>query len=217
MRHACLVFPLLMLSAPVQAQNADGEIWTAAYASVPLGARAELSIDSIARFGEDGLYEAEFGGFLGYEVADGVKLAVGYLRVPGYDRGAATDMENRVRQQVSIQRGALSGRLRAEQRFHSTGDDTGWRLRPQVKFSQPLREGGGPTLVLSHESFIELNDTDWGQNAGWRRMRNFAGIDAPLAGPVSVEVGYLNQYDFGAPGERDSIAHVASVALSIDF
>src|SRR3546814_8651684 len=72
-------------------------------------------------------------------------------------------------------------------------------------------------LVLSHESFIQVNDTDWGQASGYARMRNAIGVKTPLSKVVSVELGYLNQYDFGLHGAHDKMAHAATVALSLGF
>src|SRR3546814_3641158 len=102
-------------------------------------------------------------------------------------------------------------------RWSRDGDDIGLRLRPQIKYTLPLGTGSKTTLVLSHESFIQVNDTDWGQASGYARMRNAIGVKTPLSKVVSVELGYLNQYDFGLHGAHDKMAHAATVALSLGF
>jgi hypothetical protein len=151
-----------------------------------------------------------------------VTISTGYVRVPGYSNGDLTKMEDRPRQQVSfplgkIGGGKLSGRVRLEERLRRDGNDVGLRLRPQIKYSLPFHPGSKTALVLSHESFVEVNDTDWGQNSGYARMRNAIGVKTPLNETISIEAGYLNQYDFGRNGAHDKMAHVATVALSLDF
>src|SRR3546814_20429229 len=72
-------------------------------------------------------------------------------------------MEHRGRQQVTFDNivkvgpGQLSARLRLEERWREGIDGTAWRLRPYVKSVLPFREGGKTALLLSHESFIDLN------------------------------------------------------------
>jgi hypothetical protein len=222
LRASLLLLPLLP-AVPAHAQiDDDSQVWTAATASTKLDDRLELGLESIARFGNDagGLYEIEFGGSLSYEIAKGVKVQVGYIRVPDYDRAGVTSIEDRPRQQISyvfgkIGGGTLSGRMRLEERWRNDGSDMGLRLRPQLRFALPFHAGSKTALVLSHESFVALNDTDWGQRRRYERMRNLIAITTPLTKGVALEAGYLNQYGFGRNGRPDSMDHVASLSISI--
>lgn len=198
----------------------DSELWLSVGASGRISGRLLGSLDAVARFSEDddGIYEAQFGGFLGYQATDRVALWVGYTRNPRYRRGSSTIVEDRTRQQITADLGKLLGgsvtsRVRLEQRFRDVGG-TGWRLRGQVKFARPFAVGG-PSFVASHESFVALNDTGWGQRGGYERMRNFAGIGLPFTKRVRAEVGYVNQYSRRA-GD-DTMDHAASVALGYSF
>jgi hypothetical protein len=213
----------LLSAAPASAGDSDAQLWLQTTASLPVAEESELTIEAVTRFGEDdgGLFTVQGGGWLETAIAKGVKLGIGYRHVQSYAGGNATSNEDRARQQISVALGRLgggrlSGRLRLEQRWRSDGDDMGLRLRPQVKFALPLRAESGAALVLHHESFVELNDTDWGQDAGYRRMRNFIGFELPVAGGISAELGYLNQHDFGRGGP-DATAHAASLALSFEL
>lgn len=225
MRTLLFALPLAALAAPALAQtDTDSQVWASADAATELADGVELSLETTARFGDgaDGLYELEFGGWLSFDAGGGVTISTGYARVPGYSNGDLTKMEDRPRQQVSFPLarfagGKLSGRIRLEERLRRDGDDIGLRLRPQIKYSLPLARGGRTALVLSHESFVELNDTDWGQTSGYARMRNAISIETPLNDAVTIEAGYLNQYDFGHDGEHDEMAHVATVGLSLAF
>lgn len=213
----------LLFAAPAWAAEDDAQIWLRASASGTLSGPWQGSLETTLRFGDeaDGLYEGEYGGSLGYQFRDGVTAFAGYLRVPSYSRQGVTRTEHRFRQQLNLALGMLSGgklngRLRVEQRLVSTGDDLGVRIRPNLVWSLPLGKGSKTNLVLSHESFVNLNNTDWGQQDGYDRMRNFVGISTPLVKRVTAEVGYLNQYSFRS-GEPDSQDHVASLAIAYSF
>lgn len=217
------VIPLLLLAAPAHAGSEDdSQVWLRAGASGTIAGQVRGSLETVLRFGNDpdGLYEAEYGASLGYEVVKGVTMWAGYIRVPSYGR-ADNRNEDRFRQQLTfpvgqVGGGRLSGRLRVEERDVSTGDDLGIRLRPYLQWSRPVRAGSKTNLVLSHESFVNLNSTDWGQRDGYDRMRNIVGIAFPLTKAVTADVGYLNQYGF-VRGGRDTQEHVANVGLSYAF
>lgn len=212
MRRA-LPMMLSIVATPALGQETRGEVWAASQATAQLG-QVELSLDSTARFAEGALYEWTQGGLVGTD-AGGADLAIGYQHGFAYAEGRVRSTENRLREQASFTlAGPLSARIRLEQRFRSDGGDMGLRLRGRLQLTQAV---GRIKLVGWHESFLELNDTDWGQDAGWRRMRNFAGIELPLAGKLNAQLGYLNQYDPARSGERDAVANVASFSVAASF
>jgi hypothetical protein len=221
-RRFCLFAAVVLMPTPALAGD-DAELWLRASATADLSERWQLGLESILRFSAeaDGLYEGEFGGTLGYELQSGLTLAAGYLRVPTYSRSGVVRKENRFRQQLSFAVAAmgkskLSGRLRIEERLIGTGGDMGVRLRPGIGLSIPLRSGASIALVASHESFVNLNSTDWGQDAGYDRMRNFLGVSAPVSKRLTIEGGYLNQFSF-RKGAQDIQDHVASASMSYRF
>ena len=61
---------------------------------------------------------------------------------------------------------------------------------------------------------MALNDTDWGARKGFDRLRSFAGLEVPVAGKATVEVGYLNQYVKNR-GRADDVDHVLLVTLQL--
>jgi hypothetical protein len=210
-------------ASPAQATD-DEQIWTTASATVKLADKWRLSQELTARFSDtrNGLYEIESNTLLGYKVADNVTLWAGYTHDPQYAGGDFTVLERRAREQITIDnfakigRGKLSGRLRMEQRWRENIDGTGWRARPYVKFSLPLREGSKTALVLSNETFINLNTTSFQKTEGLDRMRNLIAISTPLTKTMTLEAGYLNQHGFVRNGE-DTSDHVASVSLSLSL
>lgn len=223
LRSNAAIVALLTAGPVAAATEDDAQFWLRASVSGGIGGNWQAGLETTLRFGNDagGLYEGEYGGSLGYQFSDELGLYAGYLRVPTYSRQGVTRTEDRFRQQFNfalgeIGGGKLHGRLRIEQRLVSGGDDMGVRLRPNLVWSQPLRRDGSTSLVLSHESFVNLNSTDWGQRGGYDRMRNLVAISTPLAKGVTAEIGYLNQYGFRSSA-RDTQDHVASMAISYSF
>ena len=99
---------------------------------------------------------------IGYTVGRGWTVWGGYAYVrtdPPYSTSTTT--EQRIWEQASwsgaIRTTALSSRTRMEQRFVSTGSDTGWRLREFVKVTRPLSARGIWSAVVSDEYFLNLN------------------------------------------------------------
>ena len=211
-----LPLALLLLPLPALAQQSDEQLWFQASASVPVSAKARLTIESIGRFSDraGGFSHDEFGGLLSYTVRDGVEIAVGYRHVDDYDQGRAKPNEERIRQQVLVTLGGgFSGRLRFEQRFQSTSSAVGVRVRPQLRFTLPI--GSGFSIFATQEHFVNLNTTRWGQRGGYERMRNAVGISIPLSPKLKGDIGYLNQYRFGRAGARDQMDHAATFSLTL--
>jgi hypothetical protein len=197
----------------------DGQIWLSGGATVKLDDNWKLSEDIIARFSDNrnGLYEVEASTLLNFKAAKDVTLAAGYVHNPQYSDGDFSVLERRAREQVTIDNlakvgtGKLSVRLRMEQRWRENADGTGWRMRPYLKYSLPLR--GKTSLTLSSEVFLNLNTTAFQRQDGLDRMRNLIAINTPLLKNVTVEAGYLNQHGFVRDGD-DATDHVASLSIS---
>lgn len=215
--------PLLWAATPAHASE-DEQLWTTASATVKLDDHWRLSQEIVARFSDDrkGLYEIESNMLAGYKLSKAVTIWAGYTHDPQYAGGDFTVMEHRGRQQVTfdniakIGRISISARMRMEERWRDGVDGTAWRLRPYVKLVMPFREGGKTALVLSHESFFDLNKTNFQRVQGEERMRNMIAITTPVAKNVNAEIGYLHQHGF-RPDADDSNDNVASFSMSFSF
>ncbi|MEV5032527.1 DUF2490 domain-containing protein [Sphingobium sp. LMC3-1-1.1] len=226
MRLTCKLLPALaLLAAPAVAHaSEDEQLWTTASATVKLSDHWRFSQEVVARFSNDrdGLYEVEMNSLIGYKIGKKVTVWAGYTHDPNYNAGDFAVMEHRGRQQVTFDNivkigpGQLSARLRLEERWREGIDGTAWRLRPYVKYVLPFREGGKTALVLSHESFIDFNTTNFQRVQGEERMRNQIAITTPIAKNVNAEIGYLHQHGF-RPGADDSNDNVASFSLGFSF
>ncbi|MCW1381756.1 DUF2490 domain-containing protein [Novosphingobium sp. KCTC 2891] len=201
----------------------DAQAWQAATVNVDLGSGFRASNEIVARSSDRrGFYEIEDNLMVGYKANKVVTVWLGYTHNPQYDHGDFTVMEHRFRQQVNFDNVAtvgnvrLSGRLRLEERWRDGQNGTAWRLRPQVKAALPLKSGSRTALVMTHESFIDLNTNTFQRVGGEERMRNFIGISTPLSKKITLEGGYLLQHGFVRNGP-DNHDHVFSLALNGNF
>lgn len=134
---------------------------------------------------------------IGYAFSPAWLVHLGYAYVPTVVQDAPDGKEQRVWQQVLWNHTVnpllkLQARARFEERFGS-GDDVGFRGRGLLRVQwQPSATFAGQ-LVATTETFIQLNDTDWGPTAGFDQNRAFLGVgaDTALRG-IRVEAGYLN-------------------------
>lgn len=202
----------------------DSQLWSTAAATVRLSERWRLQEELTARFSGNrhGLYEIESNTLLGYRLTKAVTLWGGYTHDPQYTAGHFTVMEQRLREQVTFDNvvnlgpGKLSFRMRTEQRWRDNVAGTGWRARPYVKYSVRLARGSKTALILSSETFLNLNTTPFQKQAGLDRMRNLIAISTPLSKKIAVEIGYLNQHGF-VRGGPDSSDHVLSASIGVSF
>lgn len=208
---------MTLMSTPARAQQEDGQLWLQVNTNVPLADKLRITLEQIARFSDrqDGLYQTEFGGLLGYRVAKNVELGFGYRWVGAHNGNTGAD-ENRIRQQVVATFGPVTTRFRIDERFNPRGSEIGVRIRQLVRYNHKVGRKG-VALFISHESFYLPNTTSWGQRSGYERMRNLVGVAVPIGKAISADIGYLNQYRFGRAGARPQMDHALSLQLTINF
>lgn len=136
---------------------------------------------------------------VGYRFFPGLAVHGGYAWVPTFNDGATSDVqEHRAWQQLlwsprPLQSLLINVRPRFEQRFASGGNDLGLRLRLFLRAN--WRFGTSPLLLACwDELFVPVNDTDWGQRAGFDQNRIFIGPGLVGFDGMRIEVGYLNVY-----------------------
>jgi hypothetical protein len=186
----------------------------------PSLSRARWWFDGQARFRDDsdGFHQSLVRPGLGFDVAEWVSLWVGYAWVRTEPNSGRNSHEHRIWQQLlwtpRLGSVSLQSRTRLEQRFVSTGDDTGWRAREFVKLARPFSSEPRLSLVSYDEIFIDLNDTDAGQDVGFAQNRAFVGLAWRFdeEGRVVGELGYLNQF-IDVPSGRDTMNHLVSFNL----
>ena len=221
-RLAYLVAALAAGLPGVAQARQDSQLWIGASVNVKLGGKWRISQDGVLRFSDDrrGLYEAQSGTLLGYSLSPNSVLAAGYIHNLRYSDGKVTATEHRVRAQVTVDKlltigkGSVTGRLRAEHRWREGVKGSAWRLRPFVRYTAPVL--GKTKLVLSNETFVNLDTTSYQAQPGVDRMRNVVGVSVPLSSKFAFEASYLNQYFFIRRGD-DEVDHAASFSLNANF
>ncbi|RZM32060.1 MAG: DUF2490 domain-containing protein [Sphingomonas sp.] len=156
---------------------------------------------------------------VGWRINDAVTAYLGYAHVALPRRGEKDRNEDRLFVQLSwtigdVGRGTLSSRTRLERRDLSTGRETGWRVRQMMRYVHPLGDPKRVRALVSAEPFVAFNDTDWGARSGFDQLRSFAGVEIPLEGKTTVELGYLNQFVNDAGGDR-RVNHIAAASLFV--
>ena len=213
---------IAVAAAPVSAATSDSQFWTNGHVTVKLADKWRLSEEVTVRWSDNlgGLYDLESNTLVGYRLNPVVTVWGGYTHNPQYAAGHFTVMEHRAREQVTFDgfaklgSGALSGRIRTEQRWRRNVHGTGWRIRPYLKSSLPI--AGKTALNISTEPFFNLNGNDFQRKTGLDRIRNLVTVSTPLTGTLTGELGYMNQHGFvrGAPDTSDNIAYIG-VGLSL--
>lgn len=158
---------------------------------------------------------------LGYAFNDRISFWAGYARVESDAARRDPFGEDRTWQQLTLSLPAdgftLQWRNRLEERFIEDESETGWRLRELLKTTVPVTDDKRLFLSVWDELFFDLNDTTWGQRAGFRQNRAFAGLGwfADEARTISFEVGYLNQWIDRR--NEDGLNHVLAIWCFMNF
>lgn len=220
-RFLALPLPALLAASPCAAQTEeDTGVWINSTIFGGIGSKGVFFAEVQPRFLDNAsrLDQLLLRPAIGLKVTEKLSLYQGYAYVLSRPENARERREHRSFQQIQWSVGRIgpvdvASRTRIEQRWLEDGQDTGWRLRQMVRLRLPLRhEGKGVALLASAEPFVALNDTDWGARGGFDQLRSFAGVEVPLAGKSTAELGYLNQWiDRG--GGRHRVNQVASVSL----
>jgi hypothetical protein len=230
-RAIACVSVLLAVADRVDAQQTeDVGIWLGGFANGTLPPSLNndqgswrLWMDVQVRFGDDAsrFSQGVLRPGIGYTLGRGWTVWGGYAYIrtdPPYSTSTTT--EHRIWEQAiwggALGATALSSRTRLEQRFVSTGSDTGWRVRQFVKVVRPVNSRTIWSAVVSDEYFLNLNSTDFGATAGPDRNRFFVGPSVSLRKGVFVEIGYLNQYTFRSNGP-DKNDHLLATNLFWSF
>ena len=136
---------------------------------------------------------------IGYAISKDLRASVGYSRYRIRSRAGDVADENRYWQELewkagSIGDGNLSVRGRLEQRDISVSGDMRHAARLRVKYALPLTDAAAESLVLSAESYFDLNTTDWGGDTGLAQYRLYGGFTWRLGSRTTLDAGYMYQH-----------------------
>ena len=164
-------------------------------------------------------YHVGVGGVaLGYGLSNSTTVRLGAALFNFDPSNADNVLERRFSQEliwsapVSDMNFTFHGRL--EERFFSSGDDMGLRLRGLFRLRAPVTDDGRLGAEGYQEFWISLRDTDWGARSGYSQNRVYLGGYYRLneMGSATLSVGYLNQVIFTQV--RDFMRHLLSLQMS---
>jgi hypothetical protein len=213
---------LALAAAPASARTAEDEqIWLNATVMQTKPGGLAWFAEVQPRFGNSAsrMQQLLLRPAVGWAPNDKLTLYAGYAHVFLPQEGAKDRNEDRFFGQATwtlgkLGKGTLSSRSRLEHRSASHGHKTGWRAREMVRYVHPITTPDKPRALVSAEGFVALNNTDWGARSGFDQLRSFGGLEVPLAGKSTLEIGYLNQM-INDPGGQRRMNHVASVIAFI--
>jgi Protein of unknown function (DUF2490) len=157
---------------------------------------------------------------LGYQITPNIGLYQGYAYIPSYD---PKNVEHRSFQELFIKqplqsKGALAHRLRFEQRFIDSADETAYRLRYFGRYTHPLKQWHPSlSLAINEEVFINVNDADNGPQSGFNQNRLFVGLNYRVNPTLAYEVGYQNQIINVASNSNNIMNHILFFGLQTNF
>lgn len=204
----------------------DSQVWSSILATgtlKPAGERWRYWLEGVGRFGNDmsTLSQGIIRPAVGYALNDRASVWVGYAHIFTDTPFAKTSFdEHRSWQQFlwsqPLGAATFSSRARLEQRFSDTGPDTASRYRHLVKLVWPVKPLPNVSAVAYDEVFINLDDVDWGPQAGLDQNRAFIGMGYAFSKAVKTELGYLNQY-IDRPTNPDRMTHGLAINLVLTF
>ncbi|MHA6720904.1 DUF2490 domain-containing protein [Sphingomonas sp. RS6] len=217
--HSAAMLPpflaLAFASAPAEAQD-DTQSWGSLSIAAPIAPSVDATLETQLRLTDDSSRAGQMvlRPSLTYRLKGGTSVTLGYAYVHTDPAGPASSDEHRAWQQIAYRlfqndHFTIGGRTRLEQRLVEGSGDLGWRLRQQLRATLPVADDGKIKAVLWNETFVALDDTRWGQHAGFDQTRLFAGVSLPIARGTTIEPGYLYQHIFREGDDRSN--HVLAI------
>lgn len=216
---------LISVSRALHGQTLDDTgLWLAALGNGEIEATADSStpllwwFDSHYRMRDDsnGFNQSIVRPGLGIRTGEGQALWAGYGWIRTSPVLGDDFDEHRIWQQWTAAPSAgdfrFLHRSRFEQRLLETGDDVGLRWRQLHRMQRILSDCPQWSIIGWDEIFFNLNDTDYGAEAGLDQNRAFVGFGYKRCAnaPVRTEIGYLNQF-INKQGGTDSMNHILSI------
>lgn len=222
LRYALTGVLLAGLPGVAAATESDLELWTSFWVTGPVKDKLLVSIDGSLRISDRGTSAPTvlIRPLVGVQVSKKLSLWTGYTYAASRPDNRPDVNEHRAVQQVlwsvgKVGKGSLTTRTRLETRWVDGREGTGWRVRQMARYTVPI-DKAKTLLVLQTEPFFNLNSTKFGQAAGFDQIRNFVGLNLPVARSMSIDAGYMNRY-IKRKGVEDRMDHIIPLTVVFRF
>lgn len=199
----CKVLPIALTSAAfnmgtANASEVDEQAWGQFTLQRPLDDAKDwvARFDSHTRLSND-TQKLDIGilqGAISHKLSPRLTATMGIDRMTFY-RDSGDIVEERIWEQAAypistLLGGSLSGRTRVEQRQRK-GSHIGHRARQLLRWNKPIAESDW-SFVVMNELFMNINDTQWGQDNGVDQNHTLLGVNYRYSSNFKVETGYVH-------------------------
>ncbi len=157
---------------------------------------------------------------LGYSLSDRATIWLGYTWTPTQNLGkpfiSDQDVWPGFRYILPTEYGTVVFRTLLESNF-IRGNEVRFHPRQMVRFAHPFDFEPRLSLVVWDEVFFRVNTTQYGGRAGYDQNRAFGGVGWTFNPNVTVELGYLNQDVDDANHINNTMHHIISSSLFVNF
>lgn len=155
---------------------------------------------------------------LGYEPIRPVMFFMGPAFVEGKTNTGETYQEYRLWQQINWQVAEnpiiiVNSRTRMEEKERSNAPGIALQLRQRMWVRVPFKNLKKYYFSTYDEVFFNFNHPEWTSLYFFEQNRAFIGIGKELAPNILLDVGYLNQIQFGPPKQ---ISNIFLVSISVN-
>lgn len=196
MKAVWILAAALILAPATARADDDAQLWLILASDVKLDDNDSLAASVIYRSRPDELEAGQriLRAGLSRKLKGGTSVAFTYSHVQSFIDNAPDGIQHRLGQSIGLTLGkGVDVRIQAEEIFARGGDDIGFRTRGRLRWVHPLNKNGDIDLQLSDELILSVNDTDWGQNAGWTANRTAAALHFKLDDHIGIAPSYTWQ------------------------
>ena len=210
-----LALMLVLASAPAAATSDAAELWLNPSVSVDFDKDTGIEIETAQRLrsADDDRVDTYFVRlWLNQKMAENLTLSGAIER--RINNGGSD--ETRLLQQMTTSHGYLRTRLRLEQRFVDSADQTGLRVRPRLGVAVPIDTNERWTFKTDAEMFLTLQSTSNGGDTGLTGLRTQMGVSYDVTPRLTLSAAYLRQQDFDERGP-DVVGHAPILGIEFAF
>lgn len=198
-------------TVPAQAATQESQAWITELATIRIDQNDMVTVDASQRArGDEASGGEQFLARIAFDhrIAPAVQVGGGFAYLQ-----SEVDKELRPFQQVTLAKGIWTARTRMEQRFFSTANAPGWRLRQRVQAALPVDRAKRWTVIAAVEVFFQLNRARPSDKTGLATVRHQIGLRHPIGQRIDAQLLYMRQQAI-RDARPDIVSHIPWLTLS---